>query len=373
MSSSKKIGCYIHIPFCNTICSYCDFCKIFYHSKIVDNYLEELSKEIEASYNNELLDTLYIGGGTPSSLTEEQLEKLLKLLKDKLNLKEVEEYTIECNFDSITNEKLDIMKKYGVNRISFGLESIDENNLKVLDRTIDKKKVQDTIAYCKKIGIPNINVDLIYAIPGETLDTLKKDLEFVKSLDINHISTYSLILEEHTKLKLDGLEYIDEDLDAKMYELICKELSEFDHYEISNFSKSEKFRSKHNLKYWKNEEYYGYGLGSSGYEGNVRYTKTRSITKYLNSDYIKEDGIEFLNLKDKIYYEVILNLRTKDGIDLNNFFKKYGKELSAYYDYNSLIREELLVLENNHLFIPERLWYISNSVILRLIENEVEV
>lgn len=372
MNIDKGMGCYIHIPFCNTICSYCDFCKLFYKEDLVDKYLEELDREIEASYDGKVVDTLYIGGGTPSSLTCTQLEKLLEILKSRIKLSKVFEYTIECNFDSVTFEKLDIMKRYGINRISFGLESIDSDNLVLLNRTVDIDKVKKIIDYCHKIHIDNINIDLIYALPNETLEVVKKDVDFIKSLDITHISTYSLILEEHTKLKISGLTNIEEDLDAKMYELIEKELSDFDHYEISNFARKEEYKSKHNIKYWKNMEYYGFGLASSGYEGSVRYSKTRSITKYLNGDYMKEDGIEYLTTKDKINYEVILNLRTEEGISLEEFRKKYGKDFSTYYDYTVLIKNNLLELENNHLFIPKRLWYISNGVILKLLENEVE-
>lgn len=361
---------YIHIPFCEKICSYCDFCKMFYNEELVNKYLDELSLEIKDSYNNEVLDTIYIGGGTPSSLNIKQLNKLFKILSN-LKLNENYEYTIECNFDNITHEKLDLFKKNNINRISFGLESINENNLKVLDRTIDKDKVIDIIDYCKKIGINNINIDLIYAINNESLDDLLEDIKFIKSLDITHISTYSLILEEHTKLYIEGYKYIDEDLDRKMYDLICNELSEYDHYEISNFAKNKKYRSIHNSTYWKNNEYYGFGLSSSGYEGNVRYEKTRSINRYLNHDYIKDDGIEYLSTKDKVYYEVIMNLRTKEGIDLELFKERYNKPLDYYYNYKDLVKNKLLVEEDNHLFIPYNLWYTSNSVIVKLLEGEV--
>lgn len=361
---------YIHIPFCEKICSYCDFCKMFYNEELVNKYLEELSLEISDSYNNEILDTIYIGGGTPSSLNIKQLNKLFKILSN-LKLNKNYEYTIECNFDNVTHEKLDLFKKNNINRISFGLESINKNNLKVLDRTIDKDKVIDTINYCRNIGISNINIDLIYAINNESLDDLLEDIKFIKSLDITHISTYSLILEEHTKLFINGYKYIDEELDRNMYDLICNELNEYDHYEISNFAKNKEYRSRHNLTYWKNNEYYGFGLSAAGYEGNVRYEKTRSINKYLNHDYIKDDGIEYLSTKDKVYYEVIMNLRTKEGIDLELFKERYNKPLDYYYNYKDLVKNKLLVEEDNHLFIPYNLWYTSNSVIVKLLEGEV--
>ena len=362
-------SCYIQIPFCNKICSYCDFCKMFYNEELIDKYLDELKEEITLSYNNEVLDTIYIGGGTPSCLNIKQLNKLFDIT-NKFKLTDNYEFTIECNFDSTTHEKLDLFKKNGINRISFGLESINKNNLKILDRTIDKDKVIDIINYCHKIGLHNINVDLMYAIKEETLEILKKDITFIKSLNITHISTYSLILEKNTKLYIEGYEYIDEDLDRDMYDLICKELKAFDHYEISNFAKNKKYRSKHNLTYWKNLEYYGFGLGSSGYEGNVRYEKTRSINKYLNHDYIKDNGIEFLNIKDKIYYEIILNLRTKEGINLIEFKEKYHNPLEYYYDYKKLLNNKHLMKNNNHLFIPKDLYYISNSIIIELLEGE---
>ena len=363
-------SCYIHIPFCEKICSYCDFCKMYYNEKKVNKYLEELKLEITDSYNGDILDTIYIGGGTPSCLNINQLKKLFEITNE-LKINKNYEFTIECNFENITYEKLDLFKKNKINRISFGLESINKNNLKILERNTDKNKVKDIISYCKKIGLNNINVDLIYAIKDETMDNLIDDIKFIKSLDVTHISTYSLIIEKNTKLYINKYQYIDEEIDRKMYDTICNELKEFDHYEISNFAKSKKNRSKHNMTYWKNNTYYGFGLGSSGYEGNVRYEKTRSINKYLDHDYIKDNGIEYLTTKDKIYYEVIMNLRTKDGIDLKEFKKKYNKNLEDYYDYKALVKEKILVEKNNHLYIPYNLWYTSNSVIVKLLEGEV--
>lgn len=361
---------YIHIPFCEKICSYCDFCKMFYNEELVNKYLDELSLEINDAYNNEVLDTIYIGGGTPSSLNIKQLTRLFEILK-VLKLNKSYEYTIECNFDNITHEKLDLFKKNNINRISFGLESINKNNLKVLERTIDKDKVIDIINYCNKIGIDNINIDLMYAIHNETINDLLEDIKFIKSLNVTHISTYSLILEEHTKLYIEGYKYIDDELDRNMYDLICIELKDYDHYEISNFAKNKKYRSIHNSTYWNNNEYYGFGLSSSGYLGQVRYEHTRSINKYLNHDYIKEDGIEYLSTKDKVYYEVIMNLRTKEGIDLKLFKERYNNSLDYYYKYKDLVKDKLLVEEDNHLFIPYNLWYTSNSVIVKLLEGEV--
>lgn len=186
-------SCYIHIPFCKKICSYCDFCKIFYNEQLVDKYLISLEKEIDSLYQNEVLDTIYIGGGTPSSLNLNQLEKLFGII-NKLNKSKTIEYTIECNFETMSNEKLELFKKYGINRLSFGIESINEDNQKLLERENKKEEIINIIKTAKSLGFNNINVDLMYALPNETLEVLNKDIDFTLSLDIEHISTYSLII-----------------------------------------------------------------------------------------------------------------------------------------------------------------------------------
>ena len=362
---------YIHIPFCNKICTYCDFCKIYYNKKYVPLYLDALEKEIRSKYNNELIETIYIGGGTPSSLSISELERLFDIIKI-FRLDKLKEFSIECNFDNISNEKLDLFIKNKVNRISFGLESINTYNLKILGRDNNINKIRNTIDYCHIIGLNNINIDLMYGIENESIEVLEKDLEFVKSLDITHISTYSLIIEDNTILKINNTKYIDQELDEEMYKMICSKLSDFDHYEISNFAKDKNYYCRHNLVYWCNLEYYGFGLSSAGYIDNIRYTNTRSINKYLNSDYIKNNGIEQLSVKDKIIYEIILNLRTSMGIDLDKFYKLYGYNLIDEYDYSDLVNKKLLVILNNHLIIPKDLWYISNSIIVELLESEID-
>ncbi|MBR2246005.1 MAG: radical SAM protein, partial [Bacilli bacterium] len=195
--NQKNKSCYIHIPFCDHICSYCDFCKMFYNSNFVDRYLLELEKEIDSLYSNEVLDTIYIGGGTPSCLSVDELEKLFRII-NKLKRSKSCEYTIEGNFNSTSKEKLDLYKKYGVNRLSFGIESIDKNNLRLLDRSLDKDEVIDIINYSKSIDLDNINVDLIYGLSIEDLDILNKDIDNLLELDVPHISCYSLIIEYHT-------------------------------------------------------------------------------------------------------------------------------------------------------------------------------
>lgn len=365
MKSRMVKHCYIHIPFCKKICSYCDFCKLFYDTGYVCRYLEALKGEIETFYQGEPLTTIYVGGGTPSSLSLAELEQFFSIIS-VLQRDDDCEFSIEANFDSITVEKLELFKKYGVNRISFGLETTHSWILKKMNRTLDIEYVNYIISYCKKIGITNINVDLIYAFPGETLEEVEEDIDFILSLDVSHVSTYSLILEEHTKLYLDKENSISEELDAQMYELICSKLSNYYHYEISNFAKDD-FYSQHNLCYWRNDQYYGFGLGASGYLKNIRYNNTRSITHYLQRSYHYDE--ETISDCDKIEYQVILNLRTKWGISKEEFFIRFDRQLADVYNYSKLVYDGYLIDNGNFLFIPEKYWYLSNEIIVRLLEE----
>ena len=209
----------------------------------------------------------------------------------------------------------------------------------------------------------------MYALPNETIEDLEKDLEFIYSLDVEHISTYSLIIEDHTKLGINNTKNISEDLDYDMYKYICSSMKSngYKHYEISNFSK-EGYYSKHNTCYWDNKNYYGFGLGASSYIDNMRITNTRSLNDYKNNKYVKE--VEYLNIDDTIEYEVMLNLRKSNGIDLDEFKNKYNRELKDIYNYKDLVELGVLELNNNHLYIPEDKWYISNSIIVDVLERK---
>lgn len=359
---------YIHIPFCDKICSYCDFCKVLYNSSLVDKYLDVLEKEVNDRYHGEVVDTIYIGGGTPSSLSFLQLEKLFNLIK-KINKSKTCEFTIEANFESINKDKLDLFKKYGINRLSFGLETINPEHLKFLNREFNKKHVIDMIKYAKEIGLDNINIDLIYALVNQSMSDLKNDLDFIMSLDIKHISTYSLIIENNTLLKYKNIKNIDEDLDLEMYHFICNYLKAkgFFHYEISNFSK-EGYQSRHNLVYWHNLEYYGFGIGASSYLNNKRFTNTRSFNKYFSGEYILSS--ENVTDHDKMEYEILLGLRLSDGINKDIFYNKFGKKINECYNYDVLINNGFIVDDGDSLFIPEDKFYISNEIIVQFIEGE---
>ena len=359
---------YIHIPFCDKICSYCDFCKVLYNSSLVDKYLDVLEKEVNDRYHGEVVDTIYIGGGTPSSLSFLQLEKLFNLIK-KINKSKTCEFTIEANFESINKDKLDLFKKYGINRLSFGLETINPEHLKFLNREFNKKHVIDMIKYAKEICLDNINIDLIYALVNQSMSDLKNDLDFIMSLDIKHISTYSLIIENNTLLKYKNIKNIDEDLDLEMYHFICNYLKAkgFLHYEISNFSK-EGYQSRHNLVYWHNLEYYGFGIGASSYLNNKRFTNTRSFNKYFSGEYILSS--ENVTDHDKMEYEILLGLRLSDGINKDIFYNKFGKKINECYNYDVLINNGFIVDDGDSLFVPEDKFYISNEIIVQFIEGE---
>lgn len=357
---------YIHLPFCEHLCTYCDFCKMFYNEELCSKYLDSLEKEINSKYRGETLKTLYIGGGTPSSLSINNLKKLMKIIK-LFHIDKDYEFTFEVNPENITKEKLLLLKENGVNRISMGVESTSLKYLRYLGRLHDFNLVKDKIKLIKELGFSNINVDLIYALPHETINDLKKDLDNLLSLDINHISTYSLEIHNNTILGIKKEKNISEELDNEMYEVITStlEINGFKHYEISNFCKNNHY-SRHNLVYWHNEEYYGFGLGASGYYKNIRYDNTRSINSYLNGKYIINK--EILSKKDKISYELILGFRLIKGINKKDFFNKYHEDIEKFYNIKELIVKGYLILDNDYLKVNEKYLYVENSILENFVD-----
>ena len=355
---------YIHIPFCEDICTYCDFCKYYYNKKFILPYLEALDKEIKKRYHGEVLKSIYVGGGTPSSLSLDELRILLKILSIfKIN---DAEYTFECNIENITEEKVKLLKEYGVNRLSIGVQTFNEKFLSYLNRKHTKDLVYNKIAMIKKY-FNNINIDLIYAIPNETLEDLEEDLDNFLKLDIDHISTYSLIIEEHTILGNKKIMPVDEELDYQMYQLIINKLKDYEHYELSNFGKK---RSRHNLVYWNNEKYYGFGLGASGYEGNTRYINTRSLTEYLNGHYRIYE--EHLSLNTTIENYFILGLRKIKGINIRDFKKRYNIDIDKIDIINNLIIQDKLKLDNDNLYINPKYLYVSNDILVEFMGVDYE-
>ena len=361
---------YIHIPFCNTICTYCDFCKFLYNKNWIDKYLIELEHEIKNNYKGELLKTIYIGGGTPSILSLNELKKLFSIINN-FKIAEDHEFTFECNIESLNEEKLKFLFNNNVNRLSIGIQTFNDENLKFLNRKHNKNDIFTKIEMAKRIGFNNINIDLIYALPNEKLIDLENDITAFLNLNINHISTYSLIIEPHTKLYIDNIKNIDEDLDYEMYKLICDKMKKnnYIHYEISNFAKKG-FESRHNLTYWNNKEYYGFGVGASGYIDGVRYDNTRNIQKYLNGEWLENS--HKLSLNEKIENEFILGLRKIKGININDFYDKYNLDILKIEVIKNLIKCNKLILKNNNLFINSDYIYIQNEILIDLIGVDYE-
>lgn len=354
-------GVYIHIPFCNSICSYCDFCKFLYNDVWASAYLTILKSEIEKYYENDMVKSIYIGGGTPSVLSTTNLNKLfniISLFKTSNNC----EFTFECNVNDITIELLSILKQNGVNRLSIGIESFDKYKLKYLNRKHESIDIIKNIELAKRY-FDNINVDIIYALPIENMHMLKHDISEILKLNVSHISTYSLIIEPHTILYNKRIVPIDEDLDAKMYEYICKKLSKngYIHYEVSNFSKVGK-ASIHNLTYWSNQEYYGFGLGAHGFINNVRYENTRNFNKYLEKRYRLNEVL--ISKIEDMENELMLGLRKLEGINIVRFEDKYGVSIyDAFPKINKAIKEGLIVLEDEMLYIKEDKIYVMNEIL----------
>ena len=236
--------------------------------------------------------------------------------------------------------------------------------MEFLERTADFKDAEEKIKLCREYGFNNINIDLMYAIPGETLSDLKKDLTLFLKLNPTHISTYSLIIEDHTKLANADTDYIREELDYEMFKTIEKRLSGANHYEISNFAISG-YESKHNLVYWDNEEYYGFGLGAAGYIDDIRYQNTKNLKEYLLGNYVAEK--EILGKKEKMDYEIMLGLRKYAGIDINKFKEKYGEDIETVYNLKPLFKNKDLIKKKGHIFINPEKMYVMNEILIKII------
>ena len=351
---TKPTSAYVHIPFCTQICYYCDFSKVFIKNQPVDSYLEHLIEEYH-SYDIQKLRTLYIGGGTPTALSAPQLAFLLEKLTDKLDLSYLEELTIEANPGDLDQEKIAVLKDSPVNRVSLGVQTFDDRMLKQIGRSHLEKDIYENIANLKKAGFDNISIDLIYALPKQTMEDVKTNVSKAIALDIPHMSLYSLILENHTvfmnRMRRGKLPLPKEDLEAEMFEYIIAELEKagFEHYEISNFSKPG-FESRHNLMYWDNAEYYGIGAGASGYVDGVRYKNHGPIRHYLEAVKAGDARVqeEVLTLKEQMEEEMFLGLRKKSGVSKKRFEEKFG--ISFEEQYGAVVSE----LTEQGLLVPDR-------------------
>ena len=325
--TTKPESLYIHIPFCDHICKYCDFTKLFYFEKYEKQYLDSLIKEIE-SYHINKVKTLYFGGGTPTSLSDEGFERILSFAKQYLA--DEYEFTVEANVENLTESKLSIMKKCGVNRISIGVQSTNDKLLNEIGRNHTFEDARRVVSLAKAQGFDNINIDLIYGFKHQSLRQLKKDLNNFIELDIDHISIYSLIVEPGSIFYTRGVKEQKEGASRKFYETILKTLRKncYERYEISNFARNNKY-SRHNMTYWKNKEYYGCGLGASGFVNGNRYTNTKSLAEYNKFKFIKES--EKVADKDNLEYYLITNFRMEQGFSRNEFKQKFGQDFADMF------------------------------------------
>jgi len=369
---------YIHIPFCDHICSYCDFPKVYSRSQNIEAYLDALLAEL-AIYEEMVgfthLKTIYIGGGTPTILTVEQLNKLFGYLCSVIDFSHLLEVSIEANPESLNEVgKIDALVKNGVTRVSLGVQTFQEKLLKILERRHNK---QDVIEVINKLSTAHIqiNIDMIYSIPTQTLTQLEDDLNTLLSLPITHVSAYSLILEEHTKFHIDymkdKIELVDHDLEAQMLEKVIHSLTEasFSHYEISNYTKSQ--RSYHNETYWKNEPYIAVGVGAHGQliaqNECTRYENTRSINAYkraLKKGELPVSNSHILTKEEQIEESMFLGLRLLEGVDLARLSAKYQEDIYELYKekISSLEQIGYVKLENRVLRLTKKGLMMANNV-----------
>ncbi len=367
---AKPSSAYVHIPFCTQICYYCDFSKVFIKNQPVDAYLEHLIQETR-SYEIGKLRTLYIGGGTPTALSAQQLAYLLTELPKVMDLSEVEEFTIEANPGDLDPDKIAVLKESQVNRVSLGVQTFDNKMLKKIGRSHQEQDIYDNIRHLKQAGFVNISIDLIYALPGQTMDQVKENVAKAIDLDIPHMSLYSLILENHTvfmnRMRRGKLPLPKEELEAEMFEYIIEELEKagFEHYEISNFSKPG-FESRHNLVYWDNAEYYGLGAGASGYVDGIRYKNHGPIRHYLEAVEAGKARIteEHLTLEEKMEEELFLGLRKKTGVSKARFEEKFGISFDQRYGQvvASLTEQGLLVPDDKQVRMTKRGLFLGDTV-----------
>ena len=353
---NKVKSLYIHIPFCNKICDYCDFTKLQYFRNFAISYLEALKDELK-SYPIKDLKTIYVGGGTPTALEDDLFEELLKIID--MYTDGVQEYTFEANPESLSISKIRLLKEHSVNRVSLGVQTTNDKILKTVNRDHSFSEVQEAIKNLREAGIDNINVDLILGLTHTSEKILKEDLRNILSLDVKHISCYGLTVNPHTVLFTKGFKEPEGDILRKYYDIVEETLTKngFVHYEVSNWAKPG-YQSEHNLTYWRNEQYYGCGLGASGYISETRYKNTVNLSQYLKRVFVFEE--EHVSEQDKLTYQIMLNLRIIEGLDIS-FVKNKEKEI------NELVSSGLLTIKDNHLIPTYEGMMILDQMVLKLI------
>lgn len=360
---------YIHIPFCVKICTYCDFNKYFIQNQPVDQYLDCLINEMKQSEVRSL-ETVFVGGGTPTALSYEQLEKLLTAITDIFEIKG--EFSFEANPDELTLAKVQLLSDYGVNRLSMGVQTFKPELLAILGRSHKTEDIYRAVNNARKVGIPSISLDLMYHLPQQSLEDFQESLEKALAMDIDHISSYGLILEPKTQFynmyRKGQLKIPNEDVGEEMYEYLLKRMheTELHQYEISNFGKKG-HESEHNKVYWKNEGYYGFGAGASGYVNGERYNNVNPVNHYINKIQNKERPVldsVYPTESEQMEEEMFLGLRMNQGVSRKRFEQKFNKTIDDVYNdtIKDLKQRELINDTGEYISLTERGKVIGNLV-----------
>lgn len=367
---------YLHIPFCEHICHYCDFNKVFLQGQPVDEYLQMMKREMMmqlSKYPTAGLDTVFVGGGTPTSLDEKQLAFLCEAINETLPFDPKKaEYTFEANPGDLSREKLKILYDSGVNRLSFGVQSFNDELLKRIGRTHRASEVYETIHLAQEVGFTNISIDLIYGLPGQTMEDFKDTLDKAIALQLPHYSSYSLIVEPKTvfynQMRRGKLNLPPQELEASMYERLMEEMEKhgLHQYEISNFARAG-FESRHNLTYWDNVEYYGIGAGAHGYTGDKRVANHGPVKKYITPLLSNELPVleeHPVPLHERMEEEMFLGLRKTQGVSLEIFKNKFFVEMTEIFrkPLEEGSAKGLLKVEGGFVRLTERGKLLGNEV-----------
>ncbi|MED1602530.1 radical SAM family heme chaperone HemW [Alkalihalophilus marmarensis] len=370
-----RTAAYIHIPFCEHICHYCDFNKVFLKNQPVDEYIEALLQEMHMTINKakpDQLKTIYVGGGTPTALSPDQLRTLFAGMHSILPMEQIEEFTVEVNPDSSEEEKLAVMKEFGVNRLSIGVQSFDQSLLDVIGRTHSSDSVLDAVKRSREAGFDNLSLDLMFGLPHQSVEQFIDTIEKAAELGVEHLSAYSLKIEEKTvffnRQRKGKLSLPPEEDEVTMYEELRKRTKAhgFVQYEISNFAKPGR-ESKHNLVYWNNDEYYGFGAGAHGYVNGVRHQNIGPVPKYIEA--VNQKKLPYLNEHkvsrvEQIEEAMFMGLRKLNGVDLDELSKRYDKDLNKLYhdQIKDLSERGLLVNEQGMLKLTNDGLLLANEV-----------
>ena len=384
--NTKNIGLYIHIPFCKRKCEYCDFKSYAGKEELVDEYIKWLKYEVKEvgegnrlDYENHLdklaiVKTIYIGGGTPSLIDSKYINEILEVVKQNYTLENDLEITIEVNPGTVNQEKLEQYKKSGINRLSIGLQSTHDRLLKKLGRIHNYEEFLNTFELARKVGFENINVDLMLGLPEQSIEDLKESVEEIIKLNPEHISVYSLIVEEGTpfykKLEENELELPKEEIERKMYWTVKQELEKagYIHYEISNFAKAG-FESKHNLSCWNQEEYIGFGTSAHSYTNNVRYSNIDSMEEYIDNFKKESEADNFVfhekqNKDSKMKEFMMLGLRKIEGVSIKEFKNRFTLNPIFVYrkELEKLVTEELIEIDGDKIKLTNKGLDLANLV-----------